>query len=224
MPIGFLIYLQPDLGNALLYAGVILLTLIAFGFPIIWFFGGLLMSSFMTPVIWFLLHDYQKQRLLTFINPSKDPLGTSYNAIQSIIAVGSGMIFGKGLNEGTQSMLRFLPERHTDFIFAALSESFGFIGSLIVVICFIFLLKRIYSIFSSLEDPFCKTFILAAFFLILIQMFVNIGMNIGIIPIVGITLPFVSYGGSSLLSNFILLGLITSVQNEMRREETLEIR
>lgn len=223
-PLGLLIYLQPDLGNALLYAGVIFFTLLVFGFPLFWFLGGLVITFFSFPFAWLFLHEYQRQRILTFINPSKDPLGTSYNAIQSIIAVGSGMIFGKGLNEGTQSILRFLPERHTDFIFATLSENFGFIGSIIVIISFAFLLKRIYSIFSSTDDQFCKTFSIIAFFIILLQMFINISMNIGVIPVVGITLPFVSYGGSSLFSNFILIGFLTAIQSEMKREEVLEIR
>src|SRR3989344_2824490 len=133
-PVFFLIYLQPDLGNALIYAGVALFTLITFGFPLLWFAVGFILLGLLFPFIWHFLHDYQKQRVLTFINPSHDPLGSSYNVIQSMVAVGSGMFFGKGLGEGTQSALRFLPERHTDFIFATFSEEFGFVGGLVIIL------------------------------------------------------------------------------------------
>lgn len=224
LPIGFLIYIQPDLGNALIYLLIILFTLLAFGFPFLWFIGAFIPFLFVSPLVWHFLKDYQKQRLLTFINPTYDPLGTSYNAIQSIIAVGSGMFFGKGLSEGTQSGLRFLPERHTDFIFATLSESLGLVGSMIVLIAFASLLYRIFSIFNRSHDSFDKAFSLCAFFVILVQMFVNIGMNIGILPVVGVTLPFVSYGGSSLVANFILLGFLSSIQSDIKKENALEIR
>lgn len=223
-PVGFLIYLQPDLGNALLYGLILLFTLLSLGFPLLWFILGSAPLILLTPFIWHFLRDYQKQRLLTFIQSSQDPLGTSYNAIQSIIAVGSGMLVGRGLSEGTQSGLRFLPERHTDFIFATLSESLGFVGSIIILTLFVFLLYRIFSIYQNSHDPFGKTFSLCAFYIILIQMFINIGMNIGILPIVGVTLPFVSYGGSSLLANFILLGFLSSIQRDIHKESALEIR
>lgn len=222
-PVFFLIFLQPDLGNALIYAGILVSTLIFFGFPLRYFLvaAGVLALAF--PLIWNLLHDYQKQRILTFIDPSSDPLGTSYNAIQSIIAVGSGMLLGKGLGQGTQSGLRFLPERHTDFIFATISEQLGFIGGTLILAAFAFLLYRIFVIYENSNDSFSKIFAGASFFLILIQFFANVGMNIGLLPVVGVTLPFVSYGGSSLLSSFILLGLLSSIEKS-EKEEVLEIR
>lgn len=223
-PIVFLIYKQPDLGNALIYFFVTLFTLIFYGFPLLWFFVGGLIIFLASPVIWGFLHDYQRQRVLTFINPSGDPLGTSYNAIQSIIAVGSGKFLGKGLGEGTQSVLRFLPERHTDFIFATLTEELGFLGALVLLGCFAYLLYRIYLILTSTDDKFYKVFCAGAFFLILVQVVFNIGMNIGILPIVGITLPFVSYGGSSILSSFILLGLLSSVSKSFKNRTVLEIK
>ncbi|MDP3987937.1 MAG: FtsW/RodA/SpoVE family cell cycle protein [Candidatus Levybacteria bacterium] len=223
-PIGFLVYLQPDLGNALIYFIVVIFTLIVFGYPLIWFFLGSLFTAVSLPLSMNFLHGYQKQRLLTFFNPGSDPLGSSYNAIQSVMSVGSGMFFGKGLGEGTQSMLRFLPERHTDFIFAALSEQFGFVGSIVVLGSFAFLLYKIYLIYDNSDEKFCKIFSACAFSLILVQVFVNIGMNIGVVPIVGITLPFVSYGGSSILSSFILLGFLSSVSRNFRNKDTLEIR
>jgi rod shape determining protein RodA len=224
LPVAFLIFLQPDLGNALLYLMVVVFSLIFFGFPLRFFALGLVFVIGLIPLSWRFLHDYQKERLLTFLNPSHDPLGTSYNAIQSIITVGSGMILGKGLGQGTQSGLSFLPEGHTDFIFATITEQFGFIGSLLILIAFGFILYRIFIIFLNSEDKFCKLFSGIVFFSILVQLFVNIGMNIGILPIVGVTLPFVSYGGSSLLSNFILLGLVSAVAKNFKDDQVIEIR
>ncbi len=222
-PIAALIFLQPDLGNALLYTGVVLATIIYFGFSFKYFAALLLPIFAFLPIVWKFLHEYQKQRVLTFLDPGKDPLGTSYNVIQSVIAVGSGMLMGRGLGQGTQSGLRFLPERHTDFIFASISEQLGFIGTIIILICFACILYKIYTIFINSDDKFSKIFAAIIFFTFLIQIFVNIGMNIGILPIVGVTLPFVSYGGSSLLSNFILLGFLSAI-NKGRREDILEIK
>lgn len=222
-PIFILIFLQPDLGSALIYAGVLIFVLIFFGFPIKYFIGGAAILAMSFPILWNFLHDYQRQRIITFINPSSDPLGTSYNAIQSIIAVGSGMFWGKGLGQGTQSGLRFLPERHTDFIFATISEQLGFIGATLILIAFGFLLYRIFIIYENSNDSFSKIFAGVSFFLLLIQFFVNVGMNIGLLPVVGVTLPFVSYGGSSLLASFILLGLLSSIEKS-EKEEVLEIR
>lgn len=224
LPVAFLITVQPDLGNAIIYMLVALLTLVIFGFPLVWFVGGGVLAAVCMPFFWKFLHDYQRQRILTFINPTSDPLGTSYNAIQSMIAVGSGGIFGKGIGEGTQSGLLFLPEKHTDFIFATLSESFGLLGGIILFVAFGFLFFRIITIYHNSEDLYYKTFCILAFSLFLVQFFVNIGMNIGIVPVVGVTLPFVSYGGSSILSNFILLGLLSSLSTNLHRRDTLEIR
>ena len=223
MPIFFLVFLQPDLGNALTYLMVTVLTFVIFGFPLRFFFAGLIFVSVLSPIIWKFLHGYQKARILTYFNPN-DSLGLSYNAIQSVIAVGSGMLFGRGLGLGTQSGLRFLPERHTDFIFATVSETLGMIGSVLVVLAFVFLLYRIFIIFNNQEDLFGKIFSIIAFSFIFLQFFINIGMNIGILPIVGITLPFVSYGGSSLLSSFIILGILSSLNKAEASKKVLEIR
>jgi len=138
IPIALLVFVQPDLGNALIYIMVTVFTFVVFGFPVRFFLAIFVFVSLLSPVFWRFLRDYQKQRILTFLHPT-DPLGLSYNAIQSVIAVGSGMIFGRGLGLGTQSGLRFLPERHTDFIFATLSEELGIIGAVLVVITFVFL-------------------------------------------------------------------------------------
>lgn len=223
LPIAILIFLQPDLGNAVIYIIVTILTLIFFGFPLRFFFVSFGFFIVTLPVIWNFLHQYQKQRVFSFVNPT-DPLGFSYNAIQSSIAIGSGMLLGRGFGEGTQSGLKFLPERHTDFIFATLAESLGFVGAVIMFLCFAFLLYRIFLIFLRIDDMFCKLFCGAAFFLILSQFFINIAMNVGFLPIVGIALPFTSYGGSSLLSNFILLGLVSSISRDTHTHRVLEIR
>lgn len=223
LPIVFLIFIQPDLGNALIYILVAGCTFLIYGFPLLWFGFGFLAMFGVMPLFWRFLHEYQRQRVLTFFYPSKDPLGTSYNVIQSVIAVGSGMLLGKGIGEATQSRLRFLPERHTDFIFATLSEGLGFIGSCLVVVCFLVLLYKIYHIAKNSEDQFSKLFAIISFFLLLVQFFVNIGMNIGVIPIAGVTLPFLSYGGSSLLSNFILLALLSSINRGTHSRKVLEI-
>ncbi len=223
-PIALLIFFQPDLGTALLYGGTVFATLIYIGFSFKYFLGLLLPVLAAIPLLWNFLHEYQRHRILTFLDPSSDPLGTSYNVIQSVIAVGSGMIMGKGLGQGTQSGLRFLPERHTDFIFASISEQLGFIGAVIVLICFGVLLYKIYSIFINSDDGFIKIFSSIVFFSFLIQIFVNIGMNVGIVPIVGVTLPFVSYGGSSLLSSFIFLGFLSAINKASKENKVLEIR
>jgi rod shape determining protein RodA len=223
LPIAILIFLQPDLGNALIHIIVTVLTLIFFGIPLRLFFATVVVFVGSLPFAWGFLHQYQKQRILTFLNPT-DPLGSSYNAIQSSIAIGAGILTGRGFGQGTQSGLKFLPERHTDFIFATLAEELGCIGTVVVLLCFAFILFRIYLIFSKSEDTSCKLFCAIAFFLILSQFFINIAMNAGFLPIVGISLPFVSYGGSSLLSNFILLGLVSSISRNTISRKVLEIR
>lgn len=224
LPVIIGIYLQPDLGNAIIYLFVVFFVLVVYGFRIRWFVISFIPFLLSFPIIWTKLHDYQRQRILTFLHPSSDQTGASYNAIQALIAVGSGMLWGRGLSEGTQSGLRFLPERHTDFIFASMTEELGFIGGAIVLIAFAILLYRMYYIFCHCEDPYAKVFTCCAFGIILIHTFLNIGMNIGLVPIVGVTLPFVSFGGSSLLANTILLGILTAISNTLRQGKVLEIR
>lgn len=224
LPVTFLIYKQPDLGSALMYIFATMLTLIFFGFPLRWFVGMIIGLFALIPFVFKFLHGYQQQRILTFLHLTNDPLGTSYNAIQAMIAVGSGMILGKGLGQGTQSSLRFLPERHTDFMFATLSEDLGFVGGMIVIVAFGFLLYRLFKIFQETDSLFEKVFIAATFSLLFIQCFVNIGMNIGMLPIVGVPLPFVSYGGSSLLSNTIFLAFASAIGSLSKRKSVLEIR
>lgn len=224
IPIVLLIVLQPDLGSGLIYVFVGLFVLLVCGYPLYFFGLSFLPVVLASPFIWAFLHDYQRQRILTFLHPASDPLGTSYNSIQAIIAVGSGTFWGRGWFQGTQSALRFLPERHTDFIFATISEGIGFIGAIFVVLAFAFLCYRVYLVFKRAEDPFSKVFAACCFGFFLIQGFVNIAMNIGYLPIVGVTLPFVSYGGNSLISNFIFLGIVMGISLRQKNEHVLEIR
>lgn len=223
-PIFLLVNFQPDLGSAILYASAVLFALVICGYPFRWF--ALLFAPFilLSPIIWVFLREYQRQRILTFLNPTADPLGVSYNSIQALIAVGSGHFMGRGLSEGTQSSLRFLPERQTDFIFATIAEGLGFFGAIIIIVTIMFLCYRVYLIYARTNDSFIRVFAACTFGIILIPAFINIGMNIGIVPIVGVTLPFVSFGGSSLLSNFIFLGLLSSMSTSRKHKDVLEIR
>src|SRR3989344_1570004 len=169
------------------------------------------------PEVWSRLYDYQKVRITSFLDPSADPKGTGYNALQAIIAIGGGGLMGLGLGRGTQSHLLFLPEFHTDFAFASLGEELGFLGGITVIVFYALLLLWIFRIILNCSDPFAKMLCLALFSQILIQAFINIGMNLGVLPITGITLPLVSYGGSSILGIFISLGIIQSVSNNNSR-------
>lgn len=224
LPVFFLIVLQPDLGSGLIFAFVALFVLLVHGYPLYFFGIAAIPVVLSLPFVWTLLHDYQRQRILTLLHPSVDPLGTSYNSIQAIIAIGSGTFFGRGWFEGTQSTLRFLPERHTDFIFATIAEGIGFLGTSFVVLIFAFLCFRVYHVFANAEDQFSRLFAACCFGFFFIQGVVNIGMNIGILPVVGVTLPFVSFGGNSLVANFVFLGILTGISVSQKKERVLEIR
>ena len=213
----FLILIQPDLGTAMV---VLLLGLIIFFISgISWKFFGVLSLFFIgsAPYIWGSLKEYQQKRILTLFDPESDPLGSGYHIIQSQIAVGSGGIFGKGWTKGSQSHLDFLPEKHTDFIFSMLGEEFGFLGTISVIglICLITYLT--YSIASkSFSDNFNKMIgygIISNYFFVSM---INMSMVIGILPVVGLPLPLVSYGGSSMISYFIGFGIILSIDRSMR--------
>ncbi|MBI1919357.1 rod shape-determining protein RodA [Candidatus Microgenomates bacterium] len=219
------IFFQPDLGNTLVYIFTAVIIFIFYGVPIIWFMAPTLVLAIASPILWQILRDYQRERIISFINPTLDPQGTSYNLIQSVIAIGGGQFFGRGLGHGTQSLLKFLPERHTDFIFSTIAENFGFVGAVIVIAAFVFLLFRIYDALNKVDDQFGKLICGGVFSFLLVHFIINIGGNLGVLPITGITLPLVSYGGSSLLSTFILLGLVSSIANlTARSPQVLEIR
>lgn len=172
-----------------------------------------LVSGGMGQFLWSLLKDHQKDRLVLFLDPDKDPLGGGYHLIQSRIAIGSGQLWGRGLNQGTQTQLSFIPEQHTDFIFSAVGEEFGFVGSMLVLIAFWLVCFRLVIIAQNAKDNFGSLMAIGILAMILFQAVVNIGMTIGMAPITGIPLPWFSYGRSALLTNFIALGLAESVAN-----------
>ncbi|MEE3717598.1 rod shape-determining protein RodA [Tumidithrix elongata RA019] len=167
-------------------------------------------------ILWGLLHDYQKQRLLLFLDPSQDPLGGGYHLIQSRIAIGAGKLWGQGLMKGTQTQLNFIPEQHTDFIFSAIGEEFGFIGCMFVLITFLGICWRLLAIAVSAKDNFGSLIAIGVFSFILFQTFVNIGMNIGVAPVTGIPLPWLSYGRSAMIANFMAIGIVESVAAHRR--------
>lgn len=218
-----LILKQPDLGSGLVVLAGFLGAVFIAGAPSGLFVLGGLLAFLGTPLLWRLLADYQKERIISFLAPAKDPLGNGYNAIQAMIAVGAGQILGRGLGQGTQSQLAFLPERHTDFIFAALSEELGLLGALAVILALLFLLWRIISLLRVIQEDFEKVFLGGAFMTIFFQAGVNIGMNLGLLPITGIPLPFVSSGGSSLLAMSAILGICSSISSGLSQRRSLGI-
>ncbi len=170
--------------------------------------------SLITPVLWMGLKDYQQNRILTFIDPTRDPLGAGYQIIQAKIAIGSGSIWGKGWLLGTQKNMNFLPEHHTDFIFSVVGEEFGFIGSILLLFLFAIFFARIIKNVGELKVKERKVATAGIMAYLMFQMFINIGMNIGLVPATGIPLPFISYGGSNLLINAISVGVILKYLNE----------
>ena len=203
---------QPDLGTALLLAAIAATMLLFVKVKTKIVVTCLMLAAIAVPIAWeFGLKDYQKNRVLNFLSPGRDPRGTGYNSIQSKIAVGSGKVLGKGFRKGTQSQLEFLPERHTDFIFSVLSEEHGFIGSLTTVALFTVLFVMGIRISSQARERFGALLVVGLLSVIFWHFTVNIGMVIGLLPIVGLPLPLISYGGSSLLTTMAALGLISSV-------------
>ena len=206
----FLVVSQPDLGTAVLIAISGLIVIWLTGFRIKYFLYSFIVLICLIPVGISFLKPYQKTRILTFLNPESDPLGAGYQIIQSKIALGSGGIFGKGFLQGSQSYLDYLPEKHTDFIFTLFSEEFGFVGSLILLLIYAFVIYRIAAIGNQSKNNFAKLFCFgfaAAFF---VYVTVNMAMVLGLLPIVGAPLPIMSYGGSSMLSIMIGLGIVMS--------------
>lgn len=214
-----LIMKQPDLGNALVFMVIAAGMLFVAGLNMKFIWGSILGGVLSFPILWnFVLLPHQQNRLITFIDPYNDPLGDGYHVIQSMLAVGSGQVTGKGLMaEDTMTNLNFLPEQWTDFIFSVISELTGFIGSAIVVIAFIFFLHRLLYLSRVAKDQFGTLIVSGIFFMYLFQIVENIGMTIGVMPITGITLPFMSYGGSSMLTNMIAIGLVLNVTMRRRK-------
>ncbi|WP_317203728.1 rod shape-determining protein RodA [Janthinobacterium sp.] len=219
VPIG-LIARQPDLGTAMLVG--------AAGFYVIFLAGlswKMLLGSFITflaslPVIWPRLHDFQRQRVLTFIDPLQDPLGRGFHIIQSTIAVGSGGLTGKGWTNGTQAHLEFIPERTTDFIFAVFSEEFGLVGNLVLLLLYLLLIGRGLMIAANAPNFFSRLLAGAITMVYFTYAFVNMGMVSGILPVVGVPLPFMSYGGTALLTLGLNAGILMSIQRHRKLVQT----
>ena len=168
-------------------------------------------------VFWHVLKDYQKDRLIVFLNPDKYPLGAGYHLIQSRIAIGAGELWGQGLNQGTQTQLNFIPEQHTDFIFSSIGEELGFVGSMCLLLTFLFICWRLMRVARQAQNNFGSLLAIGVLAMISFQVFVNISMTIGIAPVTGIPLPWMSYGRSALITNFVAIGLVESVANYRRR-------
>ncbi|XOV85871.1 MAG: rod shape-determining protein RodA [Pseudomonadota bacterium] len=211
-----LIARQPDLGTAILIGASGLLVLLLAGLPWRYVFGvvGLVLASL--PALWFVMRDYQKNRVLTLLDPERDPLGTGWNIIQSKTAIGSGGLFGKGLFEGTQSHLDFLPESQTDFIIAVMAEEFGFVGVVALLLLYLLLIGRGVVMSIQAQDTFGRLLAGTITFTFFVYVFVNIGMVSGLLPVVGVPLPLVSFGGTSILTLFAGFGMLMSIHTHRR--------
>lgn len=211
-----LIARQPDLGTALLIAssGVFVLFLAGISWRLITWLGVLFAAS--VPVLWYFMHDYQRNRVLMLLDPESDPLGAGYHIIQSKIAIGSGGIFGKGWLNGTQSHLEFLPERTTDFIFAVFAEEFGLFGIVMLLSLFLFIVLRGLMIANQAQDTFTRLLSGSLVLTFFIYVFINIGMVMGLLPVVGLPLPLISRGGSSMVTQMAAFGMLMSIHTHRK--------
>ncbi|MBF0122135.1 MAG: rod shape-determining protein RodA [Candidatus Omnitrophica bacterium] len=206
-----LIFKQPDLGTAILIFGIFIVMLYASGIdrkPFLCFLG---LCAAMVPVGWHFLRAYQKDRLLVFLNPNIDPFGAGYTIIQSRIAIGSGQVIGKGWLSGTQNQLNFLPERHTDFIFSVIGEEWGFLGAIFLLACYFVLIYTGVRIAARLKDKFGHLVAVGIVTILVLQVTINISMTMGLSPVVGITLPFISYGRTSFMVFAMMVGILLNL-------------
>lgn len=210
LPMG-LVLRQPDLGTTMILALTGFGLMSAGGVPRRIMASLVGMGLLSLPILWQFLADYQRSRIMTFLNPSADPYGAGYNVLQALIAVGSGGLSGQGLGQGSQSQLQFLPVAHTDFIFAVIAEATGLVGSLVVIGLFVLLLMRVLRVARHSKDQYGFLLGTGVALLLITQMAIHIGMNIGLAPVTGIPLPFVSHGGTALITNFIAVGILQSV-------------
>jgi rod shape determining protein RodA len=219
VPLG-LIVRQPDLGTAALVgaAGFYVIFFAGLSWRVLGTLAGIGLAAL--PVVWGLLHDYQRRRVLTLLDPTTDPLGAGYHIIQSTIAVGSGGLWGKGWLNGTQAHLEFIPERHTDFIFAVFSEEFGLIGNVVLLVLYALLVGRGLVIAANAATVFARLLAGAISLMFFTYAFVNMGMVSGILPVVGVPLPFLSYGGTALLTLFIAAGILMSIHRYRKLVQT----
>ena len=207
---------QPDLGTSLLVAsgGVLVVLLAGLQVRYIVSLGALLLAA--VPVVWHMLHDYQRQRVLTFLNPQSDPLGAGYHTIQSQIAIGSGGMFGKGYMNGSQAQLEFLPERSTDFIFAVIGEEWGLVGLVVLLLLYVLVIARGLYIAVQAQDTFSRLLAGSLSLTFVVYVFVNTGMVAGLLPVVGVPLPLVSYGGTSMVTLMAGFGILMSIHSRRK--------
>lgn len=222
IPVVVFVFRQPDLGTTLTIMSIWAAMLIAANISVIKIAVIAVLGMLGVPLSWYFLQDYQKLRLISFLVPGKDPLGAGFHVIQSQIAVGSGQLFGRGLGQGTQSRLQFLPEFRTDFIFAFIAEELGLFGAGIVLSLYAVIFYLCIRIMRRSRDRLGVLMVAGVLGMLVFQMVVNVGMNIGIMPVTGITLPLLSYGGSSLLVTFIGLGVVESVGRFNRKKRDAE--
>ncbi len=212
-----LIVKQPDLGTSLLIAMSGIFALLLAGLSARFVLGMGLLAAASAPLVWFFgMHDYQRQRVLTFLNPENDPLGSGYHIIQSKIAIGSGGLYGKGWLNGTQSHLEFLPERSTDFIFAVFAEEFGFVGIILLLLLYLFIIVRGLYIATQAQDTFTRLLAGSLILTFFVYLVVNIGMVSGLLPVVGLPLPLVSYGGTSMVTLLASFGILMSIHTHRK--------
>lgn len=212
LAIPFLLVLkQPDLGTAMVFAAIAFSMFWTCGFRVKWLaiMGGTLVVAM--PLLWKVLHEYQRNRIRVFMNPEMDPFGAGYHVIQSKIAIGSGLLMGKGWMQGTQSQLNFLPENHTDFIFAVAGEEFGFIGAALILLLYLVLIWRGLHIAMNADDRFGTLLAAGITGMYIFHVMINVGMTAGIMPVTGVPLPFLSYGVSSLATNVLMAGLLLNI-------------
>lgn len=225
-----IILLQPDLGTALILLAIIASMLLAGGLDRKWLAGGfalvvlvvgavLLLYISDSPLLHVLLADHQIERIQIFLDPASDPSGAGYQATQAKIAIGSGMLWGKGFHQGTQAQGNWIPEPHNDFIFAVIAEEFGFVGSSVLLLCYLFLLYRLIKIALSANNLFGVYIVSGVIGMFAFQIFQNVGMAIGLMPITGIPLPFISYGGTSIVTQLVAVGLALNVGMHAKKEQ-----
>lgn len=207
-----LVMKQPDLGTSLTFIAILLGMIFVSGFKYNWFAKLGVLFVALLPAFWMILKDYQKNRIRVFLDPELDPFGSGYHVIQSKIAIGSGGFLGKGWMEGTQSQLNFLPENHTDFIFAVVGEEFGFIGCVLIIALYMIIIWRAIIIALNADDDFGTLLAVGAASMFMFHIIVNIGMTAGIMPVTGVPLPFLSYGVSSLTTNVALVALLENIK------------
>jgi rod shape determining protein RodA len=211
LPMVLLVFIQPDLGSSIILMVVFIAMLYIAGLNWIYFFLGFCLLALLSRPVWHLLHDYQKQRILVFLNPTLDTQGKGYNVIQSLISIGSGGLTGKGFGHGTQTHLNFLPIYWTDFVFAGFAEEWGFVGVVMLLLLFGLLFIALMLTMIRATDQLGSIIVAGVLSVIFVQFAINVGMNMELLPVTGIPLPYVSYGGTSLIASSMLLGIAHSV-------------